>query len=59
MPEIDPETGKPVKSDAKSALTLTAFVVAAALSLVQVVAMRQEHDCTTQMNTTPSQRPRR
>jgi uncharacterized membrane protein YdjX (TVP38/TMEM64 family) len=28
VPEIDPSTGKPVKSDAKSAVTLTAFVVA-------------------------------
>ena len=28
VPEIDPETGKPIKSDGKSALTLTAFVVA-------------------------------
>ena len=28
VPEIDPETGRPVKSDSKSALTLTAFVVA-------------------------------
>jgi len=28
VPEIDPETNKPVKSDGKSALTLTAFVVA-------------------------------
>lgn len=28
VPEIDAETGKPVKSDSKSALTLTAFVVA-------------------------------
>ena len=28
VPEIDEETGKPVKSDSKSALTLTAFVVA-------------------------------
>ena len=28
VPEIDPSTGKPIKSDGKSALTLTAFVVA-------------------------------
>ena len=28
VPELDPETGKPIKSDGKSALTLTAFVVA-------------------------------
>ena len=28
VPELDPETGKPIKSDSKSALTLTAFVVA-------------------------------
>ena len=28
VPELDPDTGKPVKSDSKSALTLTAFVVA-------------------------------
>jgi len=36
VPEIDPETGKPVKSDAKSALTLTAFVVAAGAVLLRV-----------------------
>jgi uncharacterized membrane protein YdjX (TVP38/TMEM64 family) len=29
VPELDPETGKPIKSDGKVALTLTAFVVAA------------------------------
>ena len=29
VPEIDEETGKPVKSDAQSAITITAFVVAA------------------------------
>ena len=29
VPEIDPETGKPIKSDSKAAITLTAFVVAA------------------------------
>jgi len=28
VPELDPETGKPIRSDGKSALTLTAFVVA-------------------------------
>jgi len=28
VPELDPDTGKPLKSDGKSALTLTAFVVA-------------------------------
>jgi len=28
VPELDPETGKPITSDSKSALTLTAFVVA-------------------------------
>ena len=27
VPELDPETGKPIKSDAQSAFTLTAFVV--------------------------------
>jgi len=29
VPEVDPESGKPLKSDSKLALTLTAFVVAA------------------------------
>jgi len=29
VPELDPETGKPIKSDSKAAITLTAFVVAA------------------------------
>jgi len=29
VPEIDPETGKPIKSDSKAALTFTAFIVAA------------------------------
>jgi len=36
VPELDPETGKPVKSDAQSALTLTAFVVAGGAVLLRV-----------------------
>ena len=36
VPEIDPETGKPIKSDSKAALTLTAFVVAAAAVVLRV-----------------------
>lgn len=36
VPEIDPETGKPIKSDSKAALTLTAFVVAAGAVTLRV-----------------------
>jgi hypothetical protein len=36
VPEIDPETGKPIKSDSKLALTLTAFVVAAGAVTLRV-----------------------
>lgn len=36
VPEIDPETGKPIKSDSKAAITLTAFVVAAAAVTLRV-----------------------
>lgn len=36
VPEIDPETGKPIKTDSKSAITLTAFVVAAAAVTLRV-----------------------
>ncbi|KAL7538197.1 hypothetical protein ACHAXR_008352 [Thalassiosira sp. AJA248-18] len=36
VPELDPETGKPIKSDAQSALTLTAFVVAGGAVLLRV-----------------------
>lgn len=36
VPELDPETGKPYKSDAQSALTLTAFVVAGGAVLLRV-----------------------
>mmetsp|Transcript_37551 Transcript_37551/g.78661 ORF Transcript_37551/g.78661 Transcript_37551/m.78661 type:complete len:572 (+) Transcript_37551:27-1742(+) len=35
VPELDPETGKPIKSDAQSALTLTAFVVAGGAVLLR------------------------
>ncbi|KAL7547616.1 hypothetical protein ACHAWF_010901 [Thalassiosira exigua] len=36
VPDLDPETGKPIKSDAQSALTLTAFVVAGGAVLLRV-----------------------
>jgi len=36
VPELDPETGKPYKSDSKAALTLTAFVVAAGAVTLRV-----------------------
>jgi hypothetical protein len=36
VPDIDPETGKPIKSDSKAAITLTAFVVAAAAVTLRV-----------------------
>jgi uncharacterized membrane protein YdjX (TVP38/TMEM64 family) len=36
VPEIDAETGKPIKSDSKAAITLTAFVVAAAAVTLRV-----------------------
>jgi Uncharacterized conserved protein len=36
VPEIDPETGKPIQSDSKAALTLTAFVVAAGAVTLRV-----------------------
>lgn len=36
VPELDPETGKPIKSDSKAALTLTAFVVAAGAVTLRV-----------------------
>ncbi|KAL9189607.1 hypothetical protein ACHAXT_009282 [Thalassiosira profunda] len=36
VPELDPETGKPIKSDAQSALTLTAFVVAGGAVLLRI-----------------------
>ena len=36
VPEIDPETGKPIKEDSKAALTLTAFVVAAGAVTLRV-----------------------
>ena len=36
VPELDPETGKPIKSDCKSAVTLTAFVVAAGAIALRV-----------------------
>eukprot|EP00579_Thalassiosira_antarctica_P027810 CAMPEP_0202014352 /NCGR_PEP_ID=MMETSP0905-20130828/28825_1 /ASSEMBLY_ACC=CAM_ASM_000554 /TAXON_ID=420261 /ORGANISM="Thalassiosira antarctica, Strain CCMP982" /LENGTH=568 /DNA_ID=CAMNT_0048574227 /DNA_START=57 /DNA_END=1760 /DNA_ORIENTATION=- len=35
VPELDPETGKPLKSDSQSALTLTAFVVAGGAVLLR------------------------
>ena len=36
VPELDPETGRPVASDSKGALTLTAFVVAAGAVVLRV-----------------------
>mmetsp|Transcript_3758 Transcript_3758/g.7868 ORF Transcript_3758/g.7868 Transcript_3758/m.7868 type:complete len:573 (+) Transcript_3758:133-1851(+) len=36
VPELDPETGEPYKSDSKAALTLTAFVVAAGAVTLRV-----------------------
>lgn len=36
VPELDPETGKPIKSDSKAAVALTAFVVAAGAILLRV-----------------------
>ena len=36
VPELDPETGKPIKEDSKAALTLTAFVVAAGAVTLRV-----------------------
>lgn len=36
VPEIDPETGKPFKSDSKTAITLTAFVVAAGAVILRI-----------------------
>ena len=36
VPELDPETGKPIKSDSKAAITLTAFVVAAGAVTLRV-----------------------
>ncbi len=36
VPEIDPETGKPIKKDSKAALTITAFVVAAGAVTLRV-----------------------
>lgn len=36
VPEIDEETGKPIKSDSKLALTLTAFVIAAGAVTLRV-----------------------
>ena len=36
VPEVDPETGKPIKSDSKSAVTITAFIVAAGAILLRV-----------------------
>ncbi|GKZ00681.1 hypothetical protein MPSEU_001020200 [Mayamaea pseudoterrestris] len=36
VPELDPETGKPIKSDSKAAVTMTAFVVAAGAILLRV-----------------------
>lgn len=36
VPDIDPETGKPIKSDSKSAVALTAFVVAAGAIALRV-----------------------
>ena len=36
VPELDPETGKPIKSDSKTAITLTAFVVASGAVILRV-----------------------
>ena len=36
VPELDPETGKPIKSDGKSAVTITAFVVAGGAVLLRL-----------------------
>jgi len=36
VPEIDPETGKPFKSDSKAAITITAFVVAAGAVVLRI-----------------------
>ena len=36
VPDLDPETGKPIKSDGKSAVTITAFVVAGGAVLLRL-----------------------
>lgn len=36
VPKIDPETGKPIKSDSKAALTFTAFAIAAGAVVLRV-----------------------
>ena len=36
VPEIDPETGEPFKSDSKAAITITAFVVAAGAVVLRI-----------------------